>query len=250
MSGVNISHNIVNCNQVCSNWCWATSATMAASAFGGGSDCASEEAEVAGHAFGTTCDSSCSSTCNHGGTMTETCEGIELLCGHKYNFVPNALQPEDLDSALQIGPVVLGEQWSLGGGHAITVSGVSDGKYIGHDPEGYPISTDYLGLLRYSPPYCQYPCFGTWMATSSPSDVGPAPSPRPAPTPPSPAPTPPMPLPTPTPTPTPAPMPTPLPTPGACHAISAVATDTWCVQNCAAGYCPSDLCDCGDSVLV
>merc|ERR1739847_188316 len=103
--------------------------------------------------------------------MTETSEGVQFLSNHSYHFTPNALQPEELEQALKIGPVVLGEQWSLGGGHAITISGVSGGQYVGHDPEGYAINTDYVGLLRYSPPYCQYPCFGTWMATSSTSEA-------------------------------------------------------------------------------
>jgi len=52
----------------------------------------------------------------------------------------------------------------------------------------------------------------------------------------------------PTPTPVP-PAPTPTPVPGQCHAISAVATDDWCSSNCAAGFCPSDLCVC-DGLLV
>merc|ERR1711953_1604853 len=56
-SVVNVTHDITNCDQICSNWCWATSATMTASAFGGGSDCAGNEAKAAGHTFGTTCDS-------------------------------------------------------------------------------------------------------------------------------------------------------------------------------------------------
>lgn len=163
-----IAHDITNCDQQCSNWCWATSAAMSASAFGGSSDCNGQEAKAAGHEFGTTCDSSCSASCNHGGTMTQTCDAIEFLSGQKYKFTPYALQPEDLENALQIGPVVVGVQWSLGGGHAITINGVSQGTYIGHDPEGYPISVDYIGLLRYSPVYCQYPCSGTWMASSSP----------------------------------------------------------------------------------
>lgn len=55
--------------------------------------------------------------------------------------------------------------------------------------------------------------------------------------------------PSPTPTPSPTPVPSPSPTPGHCHAISSTATDDWCVANCAAGFCPSDLCSC-DSVMV
>lgn len=53
----------------------------------------------------------------------------------------------------------------------------------------------------------------------------------------------------PVPTPSPAPTPTPSPSPGQCHAISAVATDDWCVANCAAGFCPADLCECDRSVV-
>lgn len=60
----------------------------------------------------------------------------------------------------------------------------------------------------------------------------------------SPSPTPPGPTPTPTPVPTPTPSPTPSPTPQQCHAISPVVDDDWCIQNCAAGFCPADLCEC------
>lgn len=62
----------------------------------------------------------------------------------------------------------------------------------------------------------------------------------------------PSPAPMPTPAPSPVPMPVPRPTPGPtqCHAISAVVTDDWCVQNCAAGFCPSDLCECDSSIHV
>lgn len=62
--------------------------------------------------------------------------------------------------------------------------------------------------------------------------------------------TPPAPSPAPSPMPTPTPTPSPTPTPGVCHAISAVVTDDWCVQNCAGGFCPSDLCaDCESAVV-
>merc|ERR1712176_911188 len=58
------------------------------------------------------------------------------------------------------------------------------------------------------------------------------------------------PTPAPSPTPVPVPTPTPTPTPTACHAVSALVDDDWCVSNCAAGFCPSDLCKCDQSVLV
>jgi len=54
----------------------------------------------------------------------------------------------------------------------------------------------------------------------------------------------------PSPSPSPSPTPTPSPSPGQCHAISAVVTDDWCVANCAAGFCPSDLCQCDSQVVV
>merc|ERR1711966_371257 len=66
-SDLDVTRGMTNCNQECSNWCWATSATMAASAFGGGSQCNSEEAKVAGHEFHTSCSGSCSTKCNQGG---------------------------------------------------------------------------------------------------------------------------------------------------------------------------------------
>merc|ERR1712004_284898 len=53
--------------------------------------------------------------------------------------------------------------------------------------------------------------------------------------------------PAPGPTPTPTPVPTPTPTPGSCHAVSALVDDDWCAANCAAGFCPSDLCECDSS---
>merc|ERR1712046_25110 len=76
--------------------------------------------------------------------------------------------------------------------------------------------------------------------------IGAKPTPGPTPTPPTPSP---MPIPTPVPTPTPTP--TPSPSPGSCHAVSALVDDDWCVANCAAGFCPSDLCQCdGVAMLV
>jgi len=55
----------------------------------------------------------------------------------------------------------------------------------------------------------------------------------------------------PSPTPAPAPEPSPSPTPtGNCRAISSVVTDDWCTQNCAAGFCPADLCKCDEMQLL
>lgn len=152
-SNLDITRGMANCNQECSNWCWATSATMAASAFGGGSNCDSEEARVAGREFHTTC-SSCSTQCNKGGTTGEIADGIKFLSGHSYS-ASGALSQESLDSALRHGPVVLAVSWTPFNisGHAITISGGSGGQYQGHDPEGYAINTNYAGLTTYRPPY-------------------------------------------------------------------------------------------------
>jgi hypothetical protein len=151
-SGLEVSYSMKQCNQECSNWCWATSATMCASAFGGGSNCAAGEESVAGHEFHASCDSSCSAQCDKGGTTAEIADGIKFLSGHSYS-TGGVLSQSSLDSALQHGPVVLGVQWTLGGGHAITLNGASGGNYKGHDPEGYAINTDYSGLTTYKPPY-------------------------------------------------------------------------------------------------
>jgi len=52
------------------------------------------------------------------------------------------------------------------------------------------------------------------------------------------------------PSPTPTPTPSPSPSPSGCHAITPVVTDDWCTQNCAMGFCPSDLCQCDRSISV
>jgi len=163
-SDLDVTRGMANCNQECSNWCWATSATMAASAFGGGSNCDAEEGKVAGHEFHTTC-SSCSSRCNQGGSTAEIADGIKLLSGHSYS-TGGVLSQSRLDSALRHGPVVLGVRWTAGGGHAITISGGSGGTYTGHDPEGYPINTNYGGLTTYRPPYARG-YTGKWFASVS-----------------------------------------------------------------------------------
>lgn len=151
-SDLNVTRGMANCNQKCSNWCWCTSATMAASAFGGGSNCVADEAKVAGHEFRTTCTGSCSGSCNRAGSGSQIADGIRFLCSHSYS-TGGVLSQSSLDSALRRGPVVLGVYWTGGGGHAITIGGGSGGRYNGHDPEGYAINTNYAGLTTYRPPY-------------------------------------------------------------------------------------------------
>merc|ERR1719253_2429553 len=167
---------MTNCDQECSNWCWTTSAVMAASAFGGGSQCNSEEAKVVSHEKNITCTGSCSATCNHGGTTPQIADGIKFLSGRSYS-TGQPLSQQEFDSALlalQQGPVVISVWWSVGGGHAITISGGSGGNYKGHDPEGYAINTNYAGLTTYKPPYAQGRYTGKWFGsayTNSGADV-------------------------------------------------------------------------------
>jgi len=47
----------------------------------------------------------------------------------------------------------------------------------------------------------------------------------------------------------PSPPAPPSPPPG-CHAISPAASDEWCAENCAAGFCPATLCSCDRSTMV
>jgi hypothetical protein len=173
-SSLEVSYSMTNCNQECSNWCWATSATMCASAFGGGSSCEANEEKVAGHEFGLSCDSSCSSSCNKGGTTDEIADGIKYLSGHSYS-AGGVLSQSSLDSALQHGPVTLAVYWTPGsGGHAIVINGVSGGTYKGHDPEGYSINTGYSGLTTYEPPYASGSYVGKWggsVYTNSGADL-------------------------------------------------------------------------------
>jgi hypothetical protein len=60
-------------------------------------------------------------------------------------------------------------QWTAGGGHAITISGASGGKYKGHDPEGYTIDVNYGGLTTYEPPYAAGRYTGKWTQSVSTS---------------------------------------------------------------------------------
>merc|ERR1719428_23978 len=84
--------------------------------------------------------------------MENIIDGIQFKSGASYTK-EGVMSQQQLDAALQKGPVVLGVQWTGGGGHAITISGGSGGSYKGHDPEGYTINTNYGGLTTYKSPY-------------------------------------------------------------------------------------------------
>jgi len=180
ISDLNVSYSMSSCDQECDEWCWATSATMCASAFGASGSCNRNEEKVAGHEFGRQCDSRCSSSCDRAGNPNNIVNGIKFLSGHSYT-VGGVLSQSNLDSALRHGPVVMLVQWNGGGGHAVTISGVSGGKYHGHDPEGYPINTNYGGLTSYHPSYGGRGKWAQSVYTNSGPSPGPSPSPPPGP---------------------------------------------------------------------
>merc|ERR1739845_264248 len=160
------SGSFKSCNQVCSNWCWATGATIAASAFTGVSNCGSDEESVAEYVYGTPCSTSCPSNCNKGGTTSDIANGARYLSGHSYTS-GGVLSQSALDSALQHGPVVVGVSWSPGsGGHAITLHGKSGGNYKIHDPEGEDHTVAYDGVTTYRPDYAGGSYTGKWFGTA------------------------------------------------------------------------------------
>jgi len=186
ISDLNMASSMTNCDQECDQWCWATSATMCASAFGSSGSCNRNEEKVASHELGRQCDSRCSGGCDQTGSDSNIVDGIKFLSGHSYSS-GGVLSQSQLDDALRHGPVVLLVKWNGGGGHAVTVSGGSGGMYRGHDPEGYPIDANYGGLTSYSPSYGGR---GKW-AMSVYTNSGPSPEPSPSPSPgPSPSPSP------------------------------------------------------------
>merc|ERR1712048_1074415 len=160
------SGSFKSCNQVCPNWCWATSATMASSAFTSVS-CASDEEAVAEYIFGTPCSTSCPANCDKGGSIGDIASGIRYLSGHSYSS-GGVITQSALDSALQHGPVVVGVTWSVsgGGGHAITIHGKSSGNYKIHDPEGEDHTVAYSGVTTYRPNYAQGTYTGKWIQTA------------------------------------------------------------------------------------
>jgi hypothetical protein len=156
VSTLNVSRPFFQeCDQACSNWCWATGAVMASSAFTS-VDCKADEAAIASREFHAQCVPGsglmCNFQCNRAGQMENIIDGIQFKSGASYSKA-SVLSQQELDAALQNGPVLIGVMWTQGGGHIITISGGSGGSYMGHDPEGYPINTNYGGLLTYRAPY-------------------------------------------------------------------------------------------------
>ena len=177
--------NMAHCPQVCDEWCWATSATMAASVFGGSTNCGQSEAKVAGDRIGAQCDTSCSSRCNQGAGPDDIVRGIRLLSGKSY-YSGGVLSQQQLDSALQAGPVSVLVNWNGGGGHAVAIESVSGGMYRGFNPwppnQGKAINVQYSGLTNFEGR-------GRWTHTVYTSGGGPSPGPGPSPYPgPSPGP--------------------------------------------------------------
>jgi len=176
VSTAEVSWSMTKCSQACSKWCWAASATMAASAFGGGSDCTMNEVKLANtdctSPHPCNCDEGlpniCKPECNFGGGGDAVSNGIALLAPGAPAYINGwgALSNADLDNALGYGPVIVGVTWSDAGGHAITIGGVSGGKYQIHDPAwgGEDHSVDYAGVLTYQPNWRKDT--GKWAGTT------------------------------------------------------------------------------------
>ena len=95
-----VNRGSTNCNQKSSPWCWAISATMAASALGEGNNCVGEKADFANHQFLDSYDSSWSSCCNKGNTTFEIADGFKFLPEHSYS-AGGALSQSGLDGPLR-----------------------------------------------------------------------------------------------------------------------------------------------------
>lgn len=181
-SNAYVSRGFTKCDQECSEWCWATSATMVSSVFTSisSNECVSYEARAASMKTGAQCTGRCSNQCDKPGQPQDIIRAIQQFSGASYR-TGNSLSQQQLDSALQSGPVVILVKWNGGGGHAITCSGVSNGKYQIHDPEGQDKSLSYNQVMHYQNQ-------GTWAQSvytqggSGPSP-GPAPGPAPGPSP-------------------------------------------------------------------
>jgi len=165
---------MTKCDQLCSEWCWATSATMASSTFTSisQSQCNTYEARAASTKTGQQCDLSCSSRCDKPGQPQDMIQAIQQFSGASYTS-GDTLSQQQLDSALQGGPVIFLIRWNNGGGHAITCSGVSRGQYQVHNPEGSDESLSYSQVMNYKNR-------GTWGKTVYTSG-GPGPQPGPSP---------------------------------------------------------------------
>lgn len=170
-------NGMAHCGQYCDEWCWATSATMVASTFGGGSNCAANEAKIASQEWGRQCDTSCSSQCNKGGSPQNIIHGISLLSGKSYQS-GGVLSQSQLNSALQGGPVVVLVKWNGGGGHAVTIESVSGGTYRGYNPwpptQGTSINVQYSGITNFQGK-------GRWAGSVYTNGGGPSPGPSPGP---------------------------------------------------------------------
>lgn len=152
VSTVDVTRSMAKCTQECSQWCWAASATMVSSVFTSisTSQCMEYEERAVSSRENRQCDSSCSYMCDEAGYPINMIRTIQDFSGVSYTYTENSLSQQALDSALQLGPVIVLVSWDDDdGGHAITCYGVSGGQYQVHDPEGQDISLSYSQLMRY-----------------------------------------------------------------------------------------------------
>merc|ERR1712157_433480 len=126
------------CKQACPSWCWATCATMTLQDLGGASgSCTDIEQEIVQMEISKSCDTSCpSGKCDVGGSGVDIADAInDVYGGGMYSYTNHALSQDELDQALQDGPVT---------------ALVNCPGYGGHDPEGYSIRGGYSGITSYN----------------------------------------------------------------------------------------------------
>merc|ERR1719253_237803 len=179
------THKMPVCYQICSEWCWATTVTMASDYYKGQNNCAGMECAVAGHEFGRQCcpwstschnkDNDGETKCNKGGTDNQMVNAASYYTGGKFTRT-GPFSQTDLDNALNSARVIMiAVDWDGGGGHALLIGGCGNGYYYLHDPwgwygdEGYPQPPQWQGLtyqqlLRYCPTGNRGGC-GKWVSS-------------------------------------------------------------------------------------
>lgn len=140
------THKMPSCYQICSEWCWATTVTMAIGYYKGQNQCEGVECQVASREFGNCCpwQNSCSNSpfdpgnaCNKGGLPENEVDALGYFTGGTFSSY-GPLDQASLDAALNSGRVVIvGVAWEGGGGHALIVGGCGGGYYYLHDPWGW-----------------------------------------------------------------------------------------------------------------
>jgi hypothetical protein len=141
------THKMPSCYQICSEWCWATTVTMAIGYYKGESACEGTECQVVSREYGACCpwSRSCNnspfdpgSACNKGGLPENEIDALDYFTGGTFSGY-GPLSQASLDAALNSGRVVvIGVAWEGSqSGHSLIIGGCGGGYYYLHDPWGW-----------------------------------------------------------------------------------------------------------------